>query len=81
MRMAVLGVTGLAGNLSEPPALKVTITATPTDGKANQALMKYLGKLLRVAPSTLEIRRGQTSRDKELFVPGLTPEEVRQILG
>ncbi len=72
---------GLVGDTSHPPSLKVTLTTAPTDGKANRALKKYLAKLLKVAPSTLEIRRGETSRDKELFVPGLTPEEIREVLG
>ncbi len=52
-------------------ALKVTLTTPPVDGQANKALLKLLGKLLSLPPSSLEIRRGDTSRVKEVFVPGI----------
>ncbi len=81
-RTAVLGVMGLAGNLpAKMSALKVALTDAPVDGQANKALVRFLGKLLKVPPSHLEIRRGVSGRDKEIFVPGLTPDEVREILG
>lgn len=73
-----MGVIGLAGNV--PAALKVSLTAAPTDGQANKALLKLLAKRLGVAPSTLELRRGAKGRDKEVFVPGLSPDDVRAAL-
>ena len=57
-------------------ALKVTLTTPPVDGQANKALLKLLGKLLSLPPSSLEIRRGHTSRVKEVFVPGVDCVEV-----
>ena len=49
----------------------MTLTTPPVDGQANKALLKLLGKLLSLPPSSLEIRRGDTSRVKEVFVPGI----------
>lgn len=53
------GVTGLQEN-----ALKIRLTAPPVDGAANKACLKFLGKLLGVAPSLLDITTGQTGRSK-----------------
>lgn len=44
--------------------LRVMVTATPEDGKANDAVIKLLAKHFGVAKSRLSIIRGQTSRDK-----------------
>ncbi len=49
--------------------LKVFLTAPPADGKANKALCKFLGKLFRTPPSSIEIVSGQTSRNKRLKIP------------
>ena len=50
--------------IEEDGALRVRVTATATDGKANKAVVKLLAKHLGVAPSSIEIVRGHTSRDK-----------------
>ena len=57
-------------------AVKVRVTAPPVDGRANQALLKYLADILGVSLSRLEILSGETSRDKLVKVIGLGPEEV-----
>ena len=47
--------------------LRASVTAAPENGKANSAVQALLAKAMGVAPSRLELRRGQTARDK-LFV-------------
>lgn len=59
-------------------ALKIRLTAPPVGGKANQALIKFLAKLLGVAKSKIEIRSGATSRNKLILVKGLTAQEIRE---
>ncbi len=44
--------------------LKVNITAVPEDGKANEELIKFLAKTLKISKSTIEIIRGETARMK-----------------
>ena len=44
--------------------LRVTVTATPEDGKANRAVADLLAHALGVAPSRLTLVSGATSRDK-----------------
>jgi hypothetical protein len=58
--------------------LVVKLTAPPLEGKANRELTKLLGKALGVAPSTIEILKGQSSRDKVVLVHGLTPEAAKE---
>lgn len=55
-------------------ALVVRVTAPPVDGKANGALCKLLAKALGVAPSTVAVVRGQSSRDKVVRVDGVDAE-------
>jgi uncharacterized protein (TIGR00251 family) len=50
-------------------AIKVRLTAPPVDGKANTALKKLLAKAFGVAPSTIELLSGESSRDKRLLIP------------
>ncbi|MEJ2297701.1 MAG: DUF167 domain-containing protein [Woeseiaceae bacterium] len=56
-------ITGVANG-----ALQVRTTAAPTDGKANKAVTRMLGKFFGVAPSAIRLLRGQTNRDKQFLV-------------
>ncbi len=47
----------------------IRISAPPVDGKANEALIKFLAKELDCAPSEIEIVRGQGSRNKVVEIP------------
>lgn len=58
--------------------VKIRLTAPPVEGQANQALVKFLGEVLDVAPSNIEIVAGQTGRDKLVTILGMTAEEVHQ---
>lgn len=57
----VVGVTD-DGNL------KIRLTSPPVDGKANEALLKFLSKKLKVPKSKLEITKGLKSRNKVVMV-------------
>lgn len=58
-------------------ALVVRLHAPPVDGAANSALLRFLGRTLGVAPSSVAILRGQSGREKLLRVDGLSAEAVR----
>lgn len=45
------------------------VTAPPVDGKANAALIRLLAKEYDVAPSSIRILQGETSRDKLVEIP------------
>ncbi|WP_456397282.1 DUF167 domain-containing protein [Desulfurobacterium sp.] len=44
--------------------LKIKVTAPPEGGKANDAVKKLFSKTLKVPVSSIEIVKGEASRDK-----------------
>jgi uncharacterized protein len=73
------------GVLERAGALVVRLTAPPVDGAANDALVRFLGKTLGVAPSEVRVVRGASSRDKTVAVAGLdadaTVARLRKAIG
>jgi len=58
---------GLYGEVGQQ-ALRVRLHALPVDGKANEALVKWLAKELGVPQRHITLVRGQTSRRKQLRI-------------
>jgi uncharacterized protein (TIGR00251 family) len=58
--------------------LRVRVKAPPVEGRANEALLRLLAKVLEIPRSSLAIVWGQTSRDKIVAVDGLEAAEVRR---
>jgi len=56
--------------------IKVKVTATPIEGKANEALVRFLAKEFRISPSCIEIIRGLHSREKTLRISGVVRQEL-----
>ena len=56
---------GLHGN-----ALKIRLAAPPVDGKANEALIKFVAETLKLPKSAVNLKSGQTSRRKVLEIQG-----------
>jgi uncharacterized protein (TIGR00251 family) len=69
---------GLAGE--REGALVVRLTAPPVEGAANQALARFLGKRLGVAPSAVRVASGATGRNKVVEVAGLDAATARERL-
>lgn len=61
--------------------LLVQVKAPPTEGEANEALLRLLARALGTAPSRLRLAAGQRSRRKLVAVEGLTVEDVRRRVG
>lgn len=61
-------------------ALKLSLTAPPVEGRANQACIEFLANLLEVPRSSITIAAGQTSRNKVIHVAGLTGAQVAERL-
>jgi uncharacterized protein (TIGR00251 family) len=61
-------------------ALKVSLTAPPVDGKANQGCIEFFANLLKVTRASVSIAAGQSSRNKVIRVAGLTSQEVERRL-
>ncbi|MFR1672772.1 MAG: DUF167 domain-containing protein [Candidatus Gastranaerophilaceae bacterium] len=65
--------------IKENNSLKVKITAQPIDGKANKALIEYLSKQFRIPKTSIEIIKGETSKDKTLLIRVFDEEKVLKI--
>ena len=61
-------------------ALKIKLAAQPIEGKANEALVKWLAGALGVSRSAVTLTHGQTSKKKLLEVAGVTLEDVGRLL-
>jgi uncharacterized protein len=61
-------------------SLKITLTAPPVDGAANDALLTFLANLLRVPRSSLSLLTGGKSRDKRVLVRTGDPGAVTRRL-
>jgi hypothetical protein len=60
--------------------LKLEITATPEQGKANKAICAFLAKELGIAKSQVVIITGGTSKLKKIQINGMTKAELRKKL-
>ncbi len=62
--------------------LKIRLQAQPIEGKANEALIRYIADMLNVPKSAVQITHGHTNKRKilEIHARQLTPEGVRQTL-
>ncbi len=61
-------------------ALKVRLAAPPVEGAANRELMRFLGKLLGVAPSRVSVVAGATGKSKVVEIEGVAVRDVERAL-
>lgn len=62
----------------EGDRLKVSVTAVPEDGKANEALIDLLAEKLHIPSSTIKILYGEGDRLKTLQIWNLEPEHLEE---
>lgn len=60
--------------------IRVKLVAPPVEGAANEALVKWLGRLLAVPRRDIEIVVGERSQRKTVRIRGLSAEEVSRRL-
>ena len=63
-------IAGLADTAAGGKALKVTVTAVPENGKANEAVVKLLAKAWKLPKTSLTVVAGATDRNKIVHVAG-----------
>lgn len=68
----------VVGELGE--ALKISLTAPPIAGRANEACIEFLAELLGVPRSSVAIISGHGSRNKVVRATGLALDTLRQRL-
>jgi uncharacterized protein len=60
-------ITGTVGE-----ALKLSLTAPPVDGRANEACIAFFAKFFAVPRASVTIAAGQSSRNKTVVVAGIS---------
>lgn len=68
-------ITGTLGD-----ALKLSLTAPPTGGRANDAVIGFLAEVLRLPRSSVTIAAGHTSRNKVVRISGFSASAVAERL-
>jgi len=68
----------ITGELGD--ALKVSLTAPPIEGRANNACIEFFAKILKVPRSSITIASGAGGRNKVIRVTGVTAQYVRDRL-
>lgn len=62
--------------LGDDGSVRVYVTAAPTDGEANKAVIELVAKKLHVAKSAIVIIRGDSSRNKSLEIASMALSEI-----
>ncbi len=71
-RDAILGLRG--------DALRVSVSAPPERGRANDSIRELLSKALGCRPSELRLLSGETHRSKKFLAIGHAPADVHERL-
>lgn len=62
-------------------ALVVRLAAPPVEGQANEALVRYVARLLGLPPSSVRLQQGARGREKVLLLSGAALPAVQGRLG
>ncbi len=61
--------------------LRVSVSAPPVDGKANEAVIRTLAEALGVPRGAVTILRGETGKRKTVRIAGITAAALSRFLG
>ncbi|MBF0107976.1 MAG: YggU family protein [Magnetococcales bacterium] len=65
------GVTGLRG-----AEVRIALNAPPVDGAANQALIRFLSRELKISKGQITLVSGEKSRSKRLCLKNVPKEKM-----
>jgi len=60
--------------------IKIRLTAPPVEGKANQALVRFLADVFDISPSNIEIISGKKGRKKVVLIEGINEKTAQAII-
>ena len=64
----------------EDSFIKVKITAQPIEGKANKALIEFLSKKFKLPKTSIEIVKGETSKEKTLLFKTSDEDKINYLI-
>lgn len=65
--------------LRDETGIKIKLTAQPIEGKANKALVEFLSKQLKIPKTSIEILKGETSKEKTLLLKIFDDDKILNI--
>jgi uncharacterized protein len=60
--------------------LKIAVQAPPIEGRANEALIKFLAELFSISRSSIELMSGELSRSKVFLLRGVAEQKAHELL-
>ena len=64
----------------EDEFIKIKVTAQPIENKANKALKEFLSKTFKIPKSSIEIIKGETSKEKTILLMVLDKNKKTDII-
>lgn len=64
----------------EDEFIKIKITAQPIENKANKALIEFLSKSFKVPKTSIEILKGEVSKDKTILFKTQEKNKIAEII-
>ena len=64
----------------EDEFIKVKVTAQPIENKANKALIEFLSKRFKIPKTSIEILKGETSKEKTIKFSVFDTEKRMEII-
>lgn len=68
-------LTGVYGD-----SIKIVVKSPPVEGQANEECIRFLSAVLGLPKRRFEIKSGQQSRRKGIYIKGIPPEKVVAVL-
>ena len=66
--------------IKEEEFIKIKVTAPPVENRANKALIEFLSKLLKVPKTSVEIVKGETSKEKKILIKIKDEVKIKEIV-
>ncbi len=73
-------ITEIIGPHGVPPRLKMRVSAPPVDREANEEVIRFLSKRLGIPKWRISLTRGDASKQKDIFLQGVTLSTVLSML-
>ncbi len=61
-------------------AIKICVKAPPVDGAANEELIRFLAKRLKIPRKSIALVSGSSSRHKQIAIEGVIPTQIVESL-
>lgn len=67
------------GIIKDETGIKIKLTAQPIEGKANKALIEFLSKRFKIPKTSIQILKGETSKEKTLLIKIIDNDKISLI--